>query len=110
MNIHHFCVYLQCVGDDIEDLEYTPKPEFEGFFKVTNVQNEVMICMHTQPHLPVFVYTRMCIYKCMYLCIFAYIYVCRHAYMWLHECFCVCACLCACFVHIHVHIYKDNFW
>ena len=35
-----FC--LQCVGDDIEDLEYTPKPEFEGHFKVTNVKNEVM--------------------------------------------------------------------
>ncbi|GJX64137.1 DNA polymerase epsilon catalytic subunit, partial [Tanacetum coccineum] len=26
---------------DIEDLEYTPKPEFEGYFKVTNVKNEV---------------------------------------------------------------------
>ncbi|KAK7262191.1 hypothetical protein RJT34_29753 [Clitoria ternatea] len=31
----------ECVGDDIEDLEYTPKPEFEGYFKVTNVQNEI---------------------------------------------------------------------
>ncbi|KAJ7947960.1 DNA polymerase epsilon catalytic subunit [Quillaja saponaria] len=31
----------ECVGDDIEDLEYTPKPEFEGCFKVTNVKNEV---------------------------------------------------------------------
>ncbi|XP_020973385.1 DNA polymerase epsilon catalytic subunit A isoform X2 [Arachis ipaensis] len=31
----------ECVGDDIEDLEYTPKPEFEGCFKVTNVQNEI---------------------------------------------------------------------
>jgi len=35
--------FFQCVGDDIEDLEFTPKPEFEGFFKVTNVQNEVMV-------------------------------------------------------------------
>ncbi|KAK7271283.1 hypothetical protein RJT34_27054 [Clitoria ternatea] len=31
----------ECVGDDIEDLEYTPKPEFEAHFKVTNVQNEI---------------------------------------------------------------------
>jgi len=30
------------VGEDIEDLEYTPKPEYEGSFKVTNVKNEVM--------------------------------------------------------------------
>ena len=32
---------LQCVGQDIEDLEYTPKLEFEGHFKVTNVSSEV---------------------------------------------------------------------
>ncbi|CAK9156274.1 unnamed protein product [Ilex paraguariensis] len=31
---------IECVGEDIEDLEYTPKPEFEGFFKITNVKNE----------------------------------------------------------------------
>lgn len=37
------CFDFQCVGDDIEDLEYTPKPEFEGYFKVTNVQNEVIL-------------------------------------------------------------------
>ncbi|KAG6467056.1 hypothetical protein ZIOFF_075134 [Zingiber officinale] len=30
----------ECVGEDIEDLEYTPKPEFEGCFKVKNVKNE----------------------------------------------------------------------
>lgn len=34
---------LQCVGEDIENLEYTPKPEYEGFFNVTNVKNEVKI-------------------------------------------------------------------
>lgn len=34
--------FLQCVGEDIEDLEYTPKPEFEGCFKVINVKNEVL--------------------------------------------------------------------
>jgi DNA polymerase epsilon subunit 1 len=32
---------MQCVGEDIEDLEYTPKPEFEGHFKVKNVANEL---------------------------------------------------------------------
>ncbi|GAU25117.1 hypothetical protein TSUD_274060 [Trifolium subterraneum] len=34
-------ISYMCVGDDIEDLEFTPKPEFEGCFKVTNVQNEI---------------------------------------------------------------------
>lgn len=29
------------MGADIEDLEYTPKPEFEGHFKVINTQTEV---------------------------------------------------------------------
>jgi DNA polymerase epsilon subunit 1 len=29
------------VGEDIEDLEYTPKPEFEGYFRVKNVPTEV---------------------------------------------------------------------
>ncbi|XP_027348237.1 DNA polymerase epsilon catalytic subunit A-like [Abrus precatorius] len=37
----YLIINRECVGDDIEDLEYTPKPEFEGCFKVTNVQNEV---------------------------------------------------------------------
>ena len=41
-SLSDFLVCLQCVGDDIEDLEYTPKPEFEGYFKVTNVKDEVM--------------------------------------------------------------------
>ncbi|KAF6166038.1 hypothetical protein GIB67_012935 [Kingdonia uniflora] len=30
----------ECVWEDVEDLEYTPKPEFEGYFKVKNVKNE----------------------------------------------------------------------
>lgn len=34
---------LQCVGEDVEDLEYTPKPEFEGCFKVKNVKDEVLM-------------------------------------------------------------------
>ncbi|KAI4322394.1 hypothetical protein L6164_022096 [Bauhinia variegata] len=37
----YLIINRECVGDDIEDLEYTPKPEFEGCFKVTNVLNEV---------------------------------------------------------------------
>ncbi|XP_068311422.1 DNA polymerase epsilon catalytic subunit A-like [Pyrus communis] len=37
----YLIINRECVGDDIEDLEYTPKPEFEGFFKVTNVKNEL---------------------------------------------------------------------
>ncbi|XP_058761674.1 DNA polymerase epsilon catalytic subunit A-like isoform X2 [Vicia villosa] len=37
----YLIINRECVGDDIEDLEFTPKPEFEGCFKVTNVQNEI---------------------------------------------------------------------
>ncbi|XP_057955577.1 DNA polymerase epsilon catalytic subunit A-like [Malania oleifera] len=36
----YLIINRECVGEDIEDLEYTPKPEFEGCFKVTNVKNE----------------------------------------------------------------------
>ncbi|KAG8371187.1 hypothetical protein BUALT_Bualt13G0060900 [Buddleja alternifolia] len=36
----YLIINRECVGEDIEDLEYTPKPEFEGFFKVTNVKDE----------------------------------------------------------------------
>ncbi|GKB39369.1 DNA polymerase epsilon catalytic subunit A [Tanacetum coccineum] len=36
----YLIISRECVGEDIEDLEYTPKPEFEGYFKVTNVKNE----------------------------------------------------------------------
>ncbi|WCJ41776.1 DNA polymerase epsilon catalytic subunit A [Euphorbia peplus] len=41
----------ECVGEDIEDLEYTPKPEFEGHFKVTNVQNEVELLKKWFSHM-----------------------------------------------------------
>ncbi|KAL5555227.1 hypothetical protein UlMin_037463 [Ulmus minor] len=37
----YLIINRECVGDDIEDLEYTPKPEFEGYFKVTNVKDEL---------------------------------------------------------------------
>ncbi|XP_059627348.1 DNA polymerase epsilon catalytic subunit A-like [Cornus florida] len=36
----YLIINRECVGEDIEDLEYTPKPEFEGCFKVYNVKNE----------------------------------------------------------------------
>ncbi|TYK05646.1 DNA polymerase epsilon catalytic subunit A-like [Cucumis melo var. makuwa] len=37
----HLIINRECVGEDIENLEYTPKPEYEGFFKVNNVKNEL---------------------------------------------------------------------
>ncbi|XP_026665327.2 DNA polymerase epsilon catalytic subunit A isoform X2 [Phoenix dactylifera] len=36
----YLIINRECVGEDIEDLEYTPKAEFEGCFKVRNVKNE----------------------------------------------------------------------
>ncbi|KAL6531312.1 hypothetical protein OROHE_014381 [Orobanche hederae] len=36
----YLIINRECVGEDIEDLEYTPKPEYEGCFKVTNVKDE----------------------------------------------------------------------
>ncbi|KAH6814720.1 DNA polymerase epsilon catalytic subunit [Perilla frutescens var. frutescens] len=36
----YLIINRECVGEDIEDLEYTPKPEFEGCFKVKNVKDE----------------------------------------------------------------------
>lgn len=36
----YLIINRECVGEDIEDLEYTPKQEFEGCFKVVNVINE----------------------------------------------------------------------
>ncbi|BBN04847.1 DNA polymerase epsilon subunit 1 [Marchantia polymorpha subsp. ruderalis] len=36
----YLIVNRECVGEDIQDLEYTPKPEYEGFFQVTNAPNE----------------------------------------------------------------------
>ncbi|GAB4856744.1 DNA polymerase epsilon catalytic subunit A [Ancistrocladus abbreviatus] len=36
----YLIINRECVAEDIEDLEYSPKAEFEGYFRVTNVQNE----------------------------------------------------------------------
>ncbi|XP_078434598.1 DNA polymerase epsilon catalytic subunit A-like isoform X2 [Wolffia australiana] len=43
----------ECVGENIEDLEYTPKPEFEGYFKVTNVKNEHELIKEWFSHMQV---------------------------------------------------------
>ncbi|XP_010445144.1 PREDICTED: DNA polymerase epsilon catalytic subunit A-like [Camelina sativa] len=43
--------WAMCVGEDIEDLEYTPKPEFEGYFKVTNVKDEVELLQKWFSHM-----------------------------------------------------------
>ncbi|KAK9999535.1 hypothetical protein SO802_019138 [Lithocarpus litseifolius] len=47
----YLIINRECVGDDIEDLEYTPKPEFEGCFKVTNVRNEVELLRQWFAHM-----------------------------------------------------------
>ncbi|KAE9461327.1 hypothetical protein C3L33_06754, partial [Rhododendron williamsianum] len=47
----YLIINRECVGEDIEDLEYTPKPEFEGFFKVTNVKNEEELLRHWFAHM-----------------------------------------------------------
>ncbi|KAK2643590.1 hypothetical protein Ddye_025353 [Dipteronia dyeriana] len=47
----YLIINRECVGEDIEDLEYTPKPEFEGCFKVTNVKNEVELLRRWFSHM-----------------------------------------------------------
>ncbi|KAH7426493.1 hypothetical protein KP509_10G003400 [Ceratopteris richardii] len=47
----YLIVNRECVGQDIENLEYTPKPEFEGYFKVTNVANEKELLVHWFNHM-----------------------------------------------------------
>ncbi|KAI4373579.1 hypothetical protein MLD38_011693 [Melastoma candidum] len=41
----------ECVGEDIENLEYTPKPEFEGAFEVMNVTNELELLSRWFTHM-----------------------------------------------------------
>ncbi|OMO89101.1 hypothetical protein COLO4_19937 [Corchorus olitorius] len=47
----YLIINRECVGQDIEDLEYTPKPEFQGCFKVTNVKNEVELLRQWFAHM-----------------------------------------------------------
>lgn len=47
----YLIINRECVGEDIEDLEYTPKPEFEGNFKVTNVPNEKELIQRWFDHM-----------------------------------------------------------
>ena len=44
-----FICFLSVLGWGIEDLEYTPKLEFEGNFKVENVPNEVYLPFTVYP-------------------------------------------------------------
>ncbi|KAJ4762241.1 Dna polymerase epsilon catalytic subunit a [Rhynchospora pubera] len=37
----YLIINREFVGEDIDDLEYTPKTEFQGYFKVKNVKNEL---------------------------------------------------------------------
>ncbi|EFJ15355.1 hypothetical protein SELMODRAFT_445541 [Selaginella moellendorffii] len=36
----YLIINRECVSEDIDDIEYTPKPEFEGHFKVRNAASE----------------------------------------------------------------------
>lgn len=47
----YLIINRECVGEDIEDLEYTPKPEFEGCFKVKNVKSELELLMQWFAHM-----------------------------------------------------------
>ncbi|XP_058067456.1 DNA polymerase epsilon catalytic subunit A-like isoform X2 [Magnolia sinica] len=47
----YLIINRECVGEDIEDVEYTPKPEFEGCFKVKNVKNEEELLRHWFAHM-----------------------------------------------------------
>ncbi|XP_068664091.1 DNA polymerase epsilon catalytic subunit A-like isoform X2 [Aristolochia californica] len=47
----YLIINRECVGDDIEDLEYTPKPEYEGCFKVKNMKNEVELLRQWFDHM-----------------------------------------------------------
>lgn len=37
----YLIINREIVAEDVEDFEYTPKPEFEGSFEVLNLANEV---------------------------------------------------------------------
>jgi hypothetical protein len=45
----YFGLFSQCVGGDIEYLEYTLKPKFEGNFKVANMSSEVDLAFSFYP-------------------------------------------------------------
>ncbi|CAN4107239.1 unnamed protein product [Withania somnifera] len=49
----YLIINRECVAEDIEDIEYTPKPEYEGHFKVTNVKNEEGLLRHWFAHMKV---------------------------------------------------------
>ncbi|KAK4760568.1 hypothetical protein SAY87_005461 [Trapa incisa] len=47
----YLIINRECVGEDIENLEYTPKPEFEGIFEVFNVKNELELLKRWFHHM-----------------------------------------------------------
>ncbi|CAI7888252.1 unnamed protein product [Closterium sp. NIES-54] len=47
----YLLVNREVVGEDIKDLEYTPKPEFQGPFHVTNVENEEQLLKRWFAHM-----------------------------------------------------------
>ncbi|MCD7471233.1 DNA polymerase epsilon catalytic subunit A [Datura stramonium] len=49
----YLIINRECVAEDIEDIEYTPKPEYEGHFQVTNVKNEEGLLKHWFAHMQV---------------------------------------------------------
>jgi len=44
-------VFVQVVGSDIDEFEYTPKPEFEGPFIIFNEPNEKALLKRFFSHL-----------------------------------------------------------
>ena len=47
-----FIVFIgQVVGEDIEDFEYTPRPEFEGPFIILNEENEKNLILKFFEHI-----------------------------------------------------------
>ncbi|OWM73679.1 hypothetical protein CDL15_Pgr026779 [Punica granatum] len=47
----YLIINRECVGEDIENLEYTPKPEFEGHFEVMNLKNELELLKRWFGHM-----------------------------------------------------------
>ncbi len=60
------CVPTQVVGGDISDFEFTPKPEYEGPFIVSNEPNEEALLKRFFNHMKeVRAYTVSCAHVCM---------------------------------------------
>ena len=49
--VSHSFLSPQVVGEDIEDFEYTPRPEFEGPFIILNEENEKDLILKFFEHI-----------------------------------------------------------